>query len=143
MIEIKLLSADSKFLSSYVRLKNRYSKELLAPKITLYETKKWLNRKDVKILVAIKKNIVIAAAVLFVFRNNELAIFTKYRSRGLASKLFNILENSVNKLSIKVDIQNKKSLLFFRRKKYFINTHHKSFYKGMKVKTVMLSKKTI
>lgn len=72
--------------------------------VTIEETQKWLKSQDVEVRIIVEKNEVLGAIVLYLNKDNEIAIFVKKREIGLGAKLLEAI----------IDIAHKRNILYLR-----------------------------
>ena len=71
-----------KYIPQYVRLRNKYLKELMTNPITEEGTRSW---KGGRILCSVKKNVLKGAVILY--NNGQLAVFVKEPNKGIGTEL--------------------------------------------------------
>lgn len=86
-MKIISLAKAPEFITQYVDLRNIYKENLLTNIVTAEETLEWLNRSDICVEVAINDQELLGAVILYLNKDAELAIFTKYHRQGVANKL--------------------------------------------------------
>lgn len=80
--------ADSlEYVAQYVTLRNAHAKALLTHLVTEEETLWWLHHAKVDVEVALRNEELIGAVVLYLDKNAEVTIFTKYAQEGIGGEL--------------------------------------------------------
>jgi RimJ/RimL family protein N-acetyltransferase len=94
LAEFKIIDliADKSFLLEYVRLRNKYKELLLTREVGIQETEEWMKNAEVEIVGLAQDGILIGSAVLYVSRDNEIAIFVGDRGKGNAGRLLEAIE---------------------------------------------------
>ncbi len=100
MIDLKIVNLidTPRFMTEYVDLRNRYTKELLTAIVTVDETVAWLNGSNVHVLIAENGDELLGAIILYLDKNGEIAIFTKYQGKQIASALLQNMKNVAKKI---------------------------------------------
>jgi len=132
------------YLKDYIYLRNTYSDCLLTKKVTKNKTKQWLKTHQVDIFIAILKEEVVGAIIIYYEKNNEITIFTKYKNKGIGSKLLFYILNKAkfNKYDLWAWIEQNNVLSYKLFKKFGfikIKDFEKEF-KGMNFNGYILKK---
>ncbi len=75
------------YVAQYVALRNAHAKALLTHLVTEEETLWWLYHANVDVEVALRNEELIGAVVLYLDKNAEVTIFTKYSQEGIGGEL--------------------------------------------------------
>lgn len=86
-MKIISLANAPEFIEQYVELRNTYKERLFTTAVTKNDTVLWLANSDVYVGVAIDNRELVGAVVLYLSKDAELAIFTKYHNQGIGTKL--------------------------------------------------------
>jgi GNAT superfamily N-acetyltransferase len=97
------LKKDDEYISQYIELRNSYSHLLLTDIVKKEETVKWIKNSKTTILGTAKNNELLGVIILYLDRDNEIAIFTKEQKKGIGTLLLTEIEktakkNNINKL---------------------------------------------
>jgi len=122
-INIIDLKKNLQYLEQYIVLRNSYTHKLLTDKVRLLDTKEWIKNKLIYVLIAVENNTLLGVVILYLNKNNEIAIFTKNSNKGIGS----ILLSEMEKLAIRskipylyswVENTNEISIALFIKQKY-------------------------
>lgn len=82
----------ARYVDAYVRLRNRYVDVLLATPVGVDETQEWLRREDIEVRALVRGGAFLGAAVLYLARDGEIAVFVEEPGRGLGTRLLRNIE---------------------------------------------------
>lgn len=132
-IEFYYLDEKSIFLEDYIKLRNKYSSNILSGDVTLANTIKWIKETNNYIRLAINNNKLVGVCILYTNKSNEITIFTKYPNRGIGSLLLNDIENIARKNNILriwswIENGNESSKKLFKKLNFFKKEEKTKFF---------------
>ncbi len=86
------LKTHRSYVQQYLDLRNALRDLLLTRQLTLEETIPWLDTTDTEIRCLVDDHIVVGVVMLYLEKNGEVSLFTKYPRKGLGSELLCIIE---------------------------------------------------
>lgn len=95
------LREEPRFTAAYVCLRNRYTDLLLSAAVGVDETLRWLQRGDVTVRCLVRGNTLLGAAVLYLHREGEIALFTSEPGRGVGGRLLWAMEKTARERGLR------------------------------------------
>ena len=89
------------FINQYVRLRNAYAELLLTSPVNISETREWLKKNDIEIRSLVENDILLGVVILYLNKEGEISFFVKESSKGIGSRLLNIIEEVAKKKNLK------------------------------------------
>lgn len=132
------LKLNPLYISPYVQLRNHYKDLLMTDPVTIEQTQKWLKSQDVEVRIIVEKNEVLGAIVLYLNKDNEIAIFVKKRGIGLGAKLLKAIIDIAHKRNILylraiVRVDNLSAQRFFIKNGFVVEKEYIKLYKNNKI----------
>jgi N-acetylglutamate synthase-like GNAT family acetyltransferase len=132
-------------LDGYIKLRNKYSKNLLTQKTTIEETEAWLKNTDIEVICSIKNEKITGACILHIYRNGEITIFVAEKNKGLGSRLLREIEMVATKRHLKkiwawTDISNLTAVNFFLKNGYIKRSFCYKNFSDKKLKGIIFEK---
>jgi L-amino acid N-acyltransferase YncA len=136
-IEIVDLKLNLSYVKEYIELRNLYTDKLCTSKVDIAETIMWIKTTKNIIKILLNDKELVGVAILYVEKNNEITIFTKYHKKGYGNKLlYNIektaVENNIDFVYAWIDQTNRRSLNLFRKNNYLQTASKIKYYNGQK-----------
>lgn len=140
------LKSNPVYISQYVQLRNHFKELLMTDPVTIQETQKWLESQDVEVRLLIKQNKVEGAIVLYINKDNEIAIFVKNTGKSLGSELLKaIIEEAkcrnIPYLRAIVRNDNIYAKRFFIKHGFMIRMQYVKKYKGNDIAVIEFIRK--
>lgn len=88
------LKEEESYIEQYVSLRNSYTEFLLTSPVNVIATREWLKKNDIEIKGFVEGNTLLGAAILYLNRGGEIAVFVKDIKKGIGSKLLNAIEQA-------------------------------------------------
>ena len=89
------------FINQYVQLRNAYAELLLTSPVNVSETREWLQKNDIEIRSLVENDILLGVVILYLNKEGEISFFVKESSKGIGSRLLNIIEEVAKKKNLK------------------------------------------
>ncbi|OGP27327.1 MAG: hypothetical protein A2067_01005 [Deltaproteobacteria bacterium GWB2_42_7] len=87
------LKKEVVFIEQYIELRNSYAELLLTSPVGMTGTREWLKRDDIEIRGLADGCVLLGVVILYISRNNEVALFAKERNQGIGSQLLKVIES--------------------------------------------------
>ena len=89
------------FINQYVQLRNAYAELLLTSPVNISETREWLQKNDIEIRSLVENDVLLGVVILYLSKEGEISFFVKESSKGIGSRLLNIIEEVAKKKNLK------------------------------------------
>lgn len=95
------LKKKKNFVDQYVQLRNTHTELLLTSPMNISATKEWLEKNDIEIRALAEDNILLGVVILYQNKEGEISFFVKAPSKGIGSRLLNIIEEVARKKNLR------------------------------------------
>ena len=136
-VNVVNLKENLQYLDQYLELRNAHKDELFTKSVSYEKTKNWIQSNSILVKIAIKNEILLGVAILYLAKDNEITIFTKEKNKGIGSLLLKelekyALENNLKSIYSWVEKSNEASCALFLKQKFSLLNEGIKKYNDMK-----------